>query len=169
MWSVYMFTNALNGKKYIGISSNIVSRINNHRRMNNSAPAFHNAIKYNVSPTTILDIRNNKTWKHMKRPNIKPKYDSGLFSIPQEIRDAIINDSCSYSDAVRKYKVCKSAIRKIRRGTHIKYEDGRRNIHSLLIKKIMKSSAKERTKLIKDKKISKTHLYRILRENLQRG
>ncbi len=30
MWLVYMFTNAENGKKYVGISSNIVARINSH-------------------------------------------------------------------------------------------------------------------------------------------
>jgi group I intron endonuclease len=45
IWAVYIITNKLNAKQYVGISKNIKRRWNAHLAANGSAPALHAAIK----------------------------------------------------------------------------------------------------------------------------
>jgi group I intron endonuclease len=45
MWSLYIATNACNGKQYVGLTKNLDRRLKEHMSANGSAPAFHAAIK----------------------------------------------------------------------------------------------------------------------------
>ena len=44
-WSLYIVTNACNGKQYVGLTKNLDGRFKQHMSANGSAPAFHAAIK----------------------------------------------------------------------------------------------------------------------------
>jgi len=44
-WSLYIATNACNGKQYVGLTKNLNRRLKEHMSGNGSAPAFHAAIK----------------------------------------------------------------------------------------------------------------------------
>ena len=44
-WSLYVVTNACNGKQYVGLTKNLDRRLKEHMSANGSAPAFHAAIK----------------------------------------------------------------------------------------------------------------------------
>jgi len=44
-WSLYIVTNACNGKQYVGLTKNLSGRFKQHMSANGSAPAFHAAIK----------------------------------------------------------------------------------------------------------------------------
>lgn len=44
-WSLYIVTNACNGKQYVGLTKNLNGRLKQHMSANGSAPAFHAAIK----------------------------------------------------------------------------------------------------------------------------
>lgn len=45
VWAIYIITNKSNGKQYIGITSDLKRRWNQHVAVNGSAPALHAAIK----------------------------------------------------------------------------------------------------------------------------
>jgi len=45
IWSLYIATNACNGKQYVGLTKNLDRRLKEHLSANGSAPAFHAAIK----------------------------------------------------------------------------------------------------------------------------
>lgn len=45
MYSVYCFTNKINGKKYVGLTSNVKQRHRQHKSTRNRCPVFSNAIK----------------------------------------------------------------------------------------------------------------------------
>ena len=44
-WAVYIVTNVMNGKQYVGLTKSLEKRWDAHRRSNGSAPALHAAIK----------------------------------------------------------------------------------------------------------------------------
>lgn len=44
-WSLYIVTNACNGKQYVGLTKNLDRRLKQHMSANGSAPALHAAIK----------------------------------------------------------------------------------------------------------------------------
>lgn len=44
-WSLYIVTNACNGKQYVGLTKNLDRRFKRHMSANGSAPALHAAIK----------------------------------------------------------------------------------------------------------------------------
>jgi predicted GIY-YIG superfamily endonuclease len=44
-WSLYIVTNACNGKQYVGLTKNLDRRLKEHMSGNGGAPAFHAAIK----------------------------------------------------------------------------------------------------------------------------
>jgi group I intron endonuclease len=45
IWSLYIATNACNGKQYVGLTKNLDRRLKQHLSANGSAPALHAAIK----------------------------------------------------------------------------------------------------------------------------
>ena len=45
VWAVYIVTNVMNGKQYVGLTKSLEKRWDAHRRSNGSAPALHAAIK----------------------------------------------------------------------------------------------------------------------------
>jgi len=44
-WAIYIITNKVNAKQYVGITKNTKRRWSQHLRTNGSAPALHAAIK----------------------------------------------------------------------------------------------------------------------------
>lgn len=50
IWRIYVITNMLNNKKYVGLTNNLSKRWNKHYNANGSSPALHSAIqKYGVN------------------------------------------------------------------------------------------------------------------------
>lgn len=75
--------------------------------------------KYKVHETTVHDIRNSKTWKHLDRSDA-PKYKNDRIKITEDIAIRIINDPCPHSVATRKYG---TDVRNIRYGKTWKHLD----------------------------------------------
>jgi group I intron endonuclease len=44
-WHIYIITNMVNGKKYVGLTNSLSKRWNKHKNAKGSAPALHSAIK----------------------------------------------------------------------------------------------------------------------------
>jgi group I intron endonuclease len=45
LWHIYVITNMVNGKKYVGLTNSLSKRWNKHKNANGSIPALHSAIK----------------------------------------------------------------------------------------------------------------------------
>ena len=45
VWHIYIITNMVNGKKYVGLTNSLAKRWNKHKNTEGSAPALHSAIK----------------------------------------------------------------------------------------------------------------------------
>ncbi len=49
VWRIYVITNMVNGKKYVGLTNSLSKRWNTHKNANGSIPALHSAIqKYGI-------------------------------------------------------------------------------------------------------------------------
>ena len=63
--TIYTISNKLNGKQYIGISSNLQSRWQNHKNSNGLCPALHNAIKkYGKDSFEFVHIADAFNWQN---------------------------------------------------------------------------------------------------------
>jgi group I intron endonuclease len=54
MWAVYIITNAVNGKQYVGLTKDIKRRWYQHISANGSAPALHSAVKHYGKENFVL-------------------------------------------------------------------------------------------------------------------
>lgn len=71
IYSVYCFTNKINSKKYIGLTSNVQRRYKQHKSTKNRCPVFSNAIrKYGFESFDFLILKESLT-----------KEDANLFEI----------------------------------------------------------------------------------------
>lgn len=74
-WHIYIITNIVNAKQYVGITNSLSKRWNKHRNANGSAPALHAAInKYglpNFIFTHIADSFTSEGAKDIERMLIK--------------------------------------------------------------------------------------------------
>lgn len=75
-------------------------------------PGTELAKRYNISPTTICDIKNGKTWTHITGAKRVMKTD-----IPDETVLSIFKDKSSSYNAAKKYGVSASYVRSIRNGS----------------------------------------------------
>lgn len=67
MYSLYCFTNTINSKRYVGITSNIKRRYNQHKSGRNRCPVFSSAIKkYGFENFEFVVIKENLTCEEAK-------------------------------------------------------------------------------------------------------
>jgi group I intron endonuclease len=75
IWHIYIITNIVNAKQYVGITNSISKRWNKHRNAKGSAPALHAAInKYGLDSfifTHIADSFGSESAKDIERMLIK--------------------------------------------------------------------------------------------------
>lgn len=62
--SIYVITNTVNAKQYVGITKNLKRRWSNHKGMNKSSPLLHNAIKkYGIDAFVFTHIADAFDWE----------------------------------------------------------------------------------------------------------
>jgi group I intron endonuclease len=75
VWHIYILTNSINGKQYVGITNSLRKRWNKHKNASGSAPALHAAIKkYGVDVfifTHFLDAFDSESAKKIEVMLIK--------------------------------------------------------------------------------------------------
>lgn len=141
IYSVYCFTNKINSKKYIGLTSNIQQRYKQHKSTRNRCPVFSNAIKkYGFESFDFLILKDSLT-----------KEDANLFEIQfiKELNSLVPNgynrtnggNSSSRHTEESKRKISeKNKIYILENGHPMK---GKK--HSEESKKLIKESALKRT------------------------
>ena len=82
---IYILTNRTNNKKYVGMDSNLPSRISKHFRGHSACPAIHNAIKkygkdsfsIEIIPYPGISNKALSTIEKWKITNLHTKYPNG--------------------------------------------------------------------------------------------
>jgi len=141
-YMIYKFVNNINGKSYIGYTSDPKRRFSRHKRANGSAPYFHNAIvKYGWDSFNLSILEEHITTEkeakllEMYFIKINNSFDAGYnlteggdgksgltgelcpnSKYSEEFVSTIIADDCSHIDASKKYNLDRKYIQMIRVG-----------------------------------------------------
>lgn len=129
------------------ISTSILSNEQVKDIYTSESPTEDIALRYNVSPVTIGNIRYNKNWTHITKDLKQPKYKSNYYLDEKTIKEIYLSSS-DYNELKDKYNISKAIISKIKNGL----------VHSEITQKLGKQTIRKKKAKLNEKQVCEIYL-----------